>query len=382
MILLDRPYVSKHFLNYLERSGQPVLETPFTAGLARDYGLNLVDDAEAEKRCRNGERLYTSSENALEWIHAHLGDMPVARHIDAMKDKAALRRLLAGIYPDFFFREIPVGELGKTDVSGWKKPFILKPSVGFFSLGVYTITSDDDWTAAVADIERNLRESRDRFPESVVDQSSFLVEEYITGEEFAVDVYFDGEGEPVILNIFTHRFASLSDVSDRLYYTGKDVIEANKARFEAFFRKVNALMGIRDFPAHVELRVEGDRILPIEFNAMRFAGLCTTDMAYFAFGINTVDCYLNDRKPDFDVILRGREGKIYSMVILDKPKSLPPSSAFDYDRLAAHFAKVLELRKVDVPELPVFGFAFTESDAERTEELDTILQSDLTEFLR
>ena len=119
---------------------------------------------------------------------------------------------------------------------------------------MYTITSDDDWTAAVADIERNLRESRDRFPESVVDQSSFLVEEYITGEEFAVDVYFDGEGEPVILNIFTHRFASLSDVSDRLYYTGKDVIEANKARFEAFFRKVNALMGIRDFPAHVELR--------------------------------------------------------------------------------------------------------------------------------
>lgn len=382
MILLDRPYVSKHFLNYLERSGQPVLETPFTAELARDYCLNLVDDAEAERRCRNRERLYTSSENALEWIHAHLGDMPVARHIDAMKDKAALRRLLAGMYPDFFFREIPVGELGKADVSGWKKPFILKPSVGFFSLGVYTITSDGDWAAAVADIERNLRESRERFPESVVNQSSFLVEEYIIGEEFAVDVYFDGEGEPVILNIFKHRFASLSDVSDRLYYTSKDVIEANKARFEAFFREVNALMGIRDFPAHVELRVEADRILPIEFNAMRFAGLCTTDMAYFAFGINTVDCYLNGRKPDFDAILRGREGKIYSTVILDKPKSLPPSSAFDYERLAAHFAKVLELRKVDTPELPVFGFAFTESEAGRTEELDAILQSDLTEFLR
>ena len=113
-------------------------------------------------------------------------------------------------------------------------------------------------------------------------------------------------------------------------------------------------MGIRDFPAHVELRVGADRILPIEFNAMRFAGLCTTDMAYFAFGINTVDCYLNGRKPDFDAILRGREGKIYSMVILDKPKSLPPSSAFDYERLAAHFAKVLELRKVDTPELPRF----------------------------
>ena len=56
--------------------------------------------------------------------------------------------------------------------------------------------------------------------------------------------------------------------------------------------------------------------------------------------------------------------------------------AGDYERLAAHFAKVLELRKVDTPELPVFGFAFTESEAGRTEELDAILQSDLTEFLR
>lgn len=382
MILLDRPYVSRHFLSYLESSRQPVLETPFTAELARDYLLHLVDDDEAERRCRAGERLYTSSENALEWIHRHLADRPVVRRIEVMKDKAALRRLLTSLYPAFFFREIPAAKLRETDVSGWRKPFVLKPAVGFFSLGVYTIASDADWSAAVEDIERNLRGGGDAFPESVVDQSSFLVEEYITGEEFAVDVYFDGEGEPVILNIFTHRFASLSDVSDRLYYTSKEIIEANKGRFEAFFRKVNALMDIRDFPAHVELRVEGDRILPIEFNPMRFAGLCTTDLAFFAFGINTVDCYLNNRRPDFDALLRGREGKIYSMVILDKPKSLPPSSAFDYEGLAARFGKVLELRKVDVPELPAFGFVFTETDAAHTEELDAILHSDLSEFLR
>lgn len=70
------------------------------------------------------------------------------------------------------------------------------------------------------------------------------------------------------------------------------------------------------------------------------------------------------------------------MIILDKPKSLPPSSAFDYDRLAAHFAKVLELRKVDVPERPFSDLPSRRANAERTEELDTILQSDLTEFLR
>ena len=42
------------------------------------------------------------------------------------------------------------------------------------------------------------------------------------------------------------------------------------------------------------------------------------------------------------------------MCIRDRPKSLPPSSAFDYDRLAAHFAKVLELRKVDVYKRQLF----------------------------
>lgn len=381
MILLDRPYVSRHFLAYLEGSRQPVLETPFTAELARDYALNLVNDAEAERRCRAGERLYTSSENALEWIHVHLGDRPVVRHIDAMKDKAALRRLLAGIYPDFFFREIPAGELRGTDVSGWKKPFILKPSVGFFSLGVHTVASDADWDAAVEAIEESLRTGGEGFPASVVDQSMFLAEEYIAGDEFAVDVYFDGEGEPVILNIFAHRFASPEDVSDRLYVTGKEIIEANKGRFEAFFRQVNALMGVRDFPAHVELRVDKGRILPIEFNPMRFAGLCTTDLASFAFGINTVDCYLNDRRPDFEALLQGKEGKTYAMVILNKPAPIP-SSAFDYERLAGRFQKILELRKVDTPELPAFGFVFTETDAAHMGELDAILQSDLTEFLR
>ncbi|HIU18161.1 MAG TPA: ATP-grasp domain-containing protein [Candidatus Avidesulfovibrio excrementigallinarum] len=382
MIVLDRPYVSDHLLDYLAASGQAVLATPFTRALAAGRALNLVDDAGAIRRCRAGERLYTSSENALDWVLTHLGDLPLARHVAVMKDKAALRRTLAPLCPGFWFREVPATALAGLDVTDWPKPFVIKPSVGFFSLGVHTVASMDDWRAAVAAIEKSLHEQRQTFPASVVDQSAFLLEAYIRGDEFAVDVYFDSQGEPVILNIFAHRFASLSDVSDRLYYTSKDVIERNKPRFEAFFRQANALMGVKDFPAHVELRVQGERILPIEFNALRFAGLCTTDLADLAYGINTIDCYLNDRRPDFDTILRGREGKTYSMIILDKPASLPPSSRFDYDALAARFQRVLELRRLDSPDLPVFGFLFTETDTGHADQLDAILRSDLTEFLR
>jgi hypothetical protein len=39
------------------------------------------------------------------------------------------------------------------------------------------------------------------YPEQVLDTRSFLIEEYIEGDEFALDAYFDGDGNPVILNI-------------------------------------------------------------------------------------------------------------------------------------------------------------------------------------
>ena len=41
----------------------------------------------------------------------------------------------------------------------------------------------------------------------------------------------------------------------------------------------------------------------------------------------------------------------------------------------------LELRKIDVPELPLFGIIFAETDERHRNELDRILKSDLTEFL-
>ncbi len=383
MIFLDRPYVSDFFLNGISHSGRAVLRTAFTEELARKPALprplNLVNDAEAEERCRAGERLYSNSENALDWMLAHLGDLPLAESIRVMKDKAALRRMLGKLEPDFFFREISAAELSSVDISAWPCPFILKPSVGFLSMGVHTITNTEDWKHALETKTHNA--GRSGFPDSVVNQSRFIAEQYVTGDEYAVDLYFDKQGEPVILNIFQHRFASFEDVSDRLYVTGEAVIRANLPHFTDWFRKANALIGARNFPAHVELRVDGEHILPIEFNPMRFAGLCTTDMAAFAFGLNTVETWLDGGRPDFDTLLAGREGKTYSMIILDKPHSLPQNAMFDYKKLVSSFQRVLELRKIDVPELPLFGIVFAETDERQSDELDRILKSDLTEFL-
>ena len=133
---------------------------------------------------------------------------------------------------------------------------------------------------------------------------------------------------------------------------------------------------------HVEIRVDGKEIIPIEVNPMRFAGLSCTDIAYYAYGINTVDYYLNKKVPDFKQILNGKEGKLYSLIVLDKKQPELPCSQFDYDKLVNDFEHVISLRKVDTKALDIFGFVFVETSVENEKELDLILHSDLMEYMK
>lgn len=86
-------------------------------------------------------------------------------------------------------------------------PVVLKPSVGFCSMGVYVIEEPEDWAAAVADIARREDGWHERYPESVVGSSEYLIEGYLAGTEYALDAYFDEGGTPHILNILRHDFA-------------------------------------------------------------------------------------------------------------------------------------------------------------------------------
>ena len=191
----------------------------------------------------------------------------------------------------------------------------------------------------------------------------------------------DCEGKAVIVNIFHHEFASADDVSDRLYCSGASIIREHLQPFTDFFNRMNEEMGARNLPIHLELRVDNGRIIPIEANPLRFAGWCLTDLSLHAYGFRTYDYFLNDIRPDWDSLLKGREENIYSFIVLNPPASLKSGDVFHYDRLCASFGKVLELRPIDYHTGPVFGFLFTETKASDRAELDHILRSDLTEYL-
>lgn len=381
MIILEKPFVSDELKAYLEASGTAVLKNGTALEAAETHRLNLIDDAEARERLAAGERVYTTSENALDWIYANAAGTPLTATIDAMKNKAAMRRLLKSVYPDFFFEEIDAGNLKSVKFENLPCPVVLKPSVGFFSVGVYTIRTSEDWERALSDIEKTSADWEKLYPESVLGNGKFVIEKYIHGEEYAADVYFDDGGNAVILNILKHDFSSESDVSDRLYYTSKQIIEEKLAPLTEFFNRVNAVLGAKNFPAHVELRIERDgRICPIEFNPMRFAGCCCTDVGLFAYGIRTYDYFLQNKRPDWESLLAGKDGKVYTMCVLNKPVPCPPIRDFDYDALCAKFENVRCLRKFDYRENTVFGFLFSET--KNPEELKFIVNSDLTEFIR
>lgn len=381
MIILEKPFVSDELKAYLEASGTAVLKNGTALEAADTHRLNLIDDAEARERLAAGERVYTTSENALDWIYANAAGTPLTATIDAMKNKAAMRRLLKSVYPDFFFEEIDAGNLKSVKFENLPCPVVLKPSVGFFSVGVYTIRTREDWERALSDIEKTSADWDKLYPESVLGNGKFVIEKYIHGEEYAVDVYFDDGGNAVILNILKHDFSSESDVSDRLYYTSKQIIEEKLAPLTEFFNRVNAVLGAKNFPAHVELRIERDgRICPIEFNPMRFAGCCCTDVGLFAYGIRTYDYFLHNKRPDWERLLEGKDGKVYTMCVLNKPVPCPPIRDFDYDALCSKFENVRCLRKFDYRENTVFGFLFSET--KNPEELKFIVNSDLTEFIR
>ena len=381
MFILEKPFVSAELKDYLEASQAAVLKNDIALEAATTRKLNLITDAEARERIAAGERIYTTSENALDWIYANDVGSPLTRTIDAMKNKAEMRRLLKSVYPDFFFEEIEAENLKNVKFEDLPCPVVLKPSVGFFSVGVYTIQTREDWTRALADIEKTSADWKKLYPECVLGNGKFVIEKYIHGEEYAVDVYFDGDGNAVILNILKHDFSSERDVSDRLYYTSKEIITEKLAPLTEFFNRVNAVLGAKNFPAHVELRVERDgSVCPIEFNPMRFAGCCCTDVGLFAYGIRTYEYFVENKKPDWEKLLEGKDGKVYTMCVLNKPVPCPPIRDFDYDALCAKFERVCCLRKFDYNENTIFGFLYTETT--NPEELKFIVNSDLTEFIR
>ena len=386
MILIDKPFASDFLIKTIKENNYEVVSTDIARALLKDDDLSWVSEKEASRFMKENPetRLYTNSENALSWLDNHLGDSDFALHAQLFKDKVRFRELIQSLYPDFFFRTVKLDEIQSLNIKELPFPFVIKPSVGFFSIGVHVVKTEADWE--IAKRELNYENLESIYPRIVLDTTTFIIEEYIEGEEFAIDCYFNNEGEVVILNILHHKFSSGADTSDRVYSTSLDMVLQYKSSFEAFLQSIGQKAGIENFPAHVELRVDAEgRINPIEINPLRFGGWCTTaDLLGIATGFNPYEFYLKNEKPDWNLVFKGKSHKKFSIIVLNNNSGYAPEEIdlFDYELLASDFEKPIEIRKMDVKKYSVFGFVFAETSPENEGELDNILVSDLRKYIR
>jgi len=387
MILIDKPYISKFLIDTLKKYNLPVVATSNAKEMISDNSLNWISEKEAIKLVKEKPTIpiYSNSENAISWVENNLQFSNRPKEIKVFKNKLKFRNTVQDLFPNYFFKGLKFNELDTISVTNFKFPFIIKPTVGFFSLGVHKVTTLEEWPKVVNIIKNEISEVKKYYPNEVVNTNNFIIEACIKGEEFAIDCYFNAQQKPIILNISHHQFSSGKDLSDRVYTTSQGIIKDHFKNVQRFLDKLATKVNPTNFPIHIEVRIDSTgKIIPIEVNALRFGGWCTTaDLAHYAYGFNPYHYFLTGKEPNWESIFKTQENKLFSLVILNNNSGFADNQIkkFDYDLLLKDFENPLELRKISIIKHAIFGILFTKTSKENTQELDTILTSNLKKYI-
>lgn len=371
--------MSDLMVDTLKNNNIPVLRNEMAEERVADG--NVLSDEEFSAEYGKRGKMYTVSENALGWIYEHIDDKRFLDSISLVKDKYAFRRICRDIYPDFFFKEVNINEMTEMDTDNITFPCVIKPSVGFLSKGVFVANNPEEYRKAVASLQRDFATAGAGFPEFVVGKSRFLIEEYIHGEEYAVDTYFDENETPAILNIFHHKFMDESDTSDRLYMTSKVLFDRYEGAFTQFLTNLNNTLHLRNFPMHIEFRYDGRKAVPIEINPLRFTGFCLNELQVFISGQHPMLSYLRGTHVTKEEMWRGKENLTYAFTVLDLPAGCE-EKAFDDEKFSADFPYVIDVRLVPDKTSGVAATVFLRTEMANEAAFDRIMSLDMREYMR
>lgn len=160
-------------------------------------------------------------------------------------------------------------------------PLIVKPSLGAASAGVRIVYNEQDLRKQIRQILRfNITTLTEEDK-----HSGFLVEEYISGEEFSVDtIWFNGE--PVIDGIMSKGNPQGPLFPDRLYLM--DPLLKPEIKDELLSSSHNAVKaaGVKAGATHTEIRVKNGKGYVIESALRPGAGSCFYDLFEKALGVS------------------------------------------------------------------------------------------------
>ena len=389
MFILEDPYVSDLLAATVAELGLPVLDTP----MAR---RRLVGSHVAPARPptpTSPPRLHGPARGSTPTPRTPSAGSPSTSRPPTCRAASASSRTRSRSasssptsIPDYRFFGLTLPSCATFDPTRVRAPFIVKPAVGFFSMGVHVVDSADAWPAAVAGIEREVEQFAAVYPDQVLGLDRFVVEEVIEGEEFAVDAYYDADGTPgprrrVRAPVRLGRRCE----RPRLLHQRRDHRAPRPAR-DGVPR--------RGGPPSRHLRLPGPRRAPHRRRRQRRAHRGQPDAVRRlvrhrhrplrlrhqpvpllpARGVPRLDRHRREDRRAHHGAHRRRTCRAAWI----SPRSSPSTTT----RFAARFSRVLEMRPTDFNRYPVFAFTFVEVPSDDLSELHEVLHADLREHLR
>ncbi|WP_242117785.1 ATP-grasp domain-containing protein [Aestuariivivens sediminicola] len=362
------------YLVYPDSAEAGTLETlPETEGLIRMSEGSFLEDYD---NLTKPHKISTTSEATLESILKRITDEETRRAILSMKDKHLFRALLQEDYPSMAFTEVNFEDIRTLQISGKK---VLKPIKGCFGTAVKIIDEDSDLALVAEEMKSEIGVNSSVFSESVLSQSEFILEDFIEGEEYAVDMFYDSEGHPHIVNIYYHPLPKHTDYLHMIYYTNRRIFKMLYDDAIAFFTRLNNKLKVKNIALHSEFKYDRN-LVPIEINAMRFGGMGLGNMVYHSLKVNPYERFINEQSPNWNAIWKAHPESNFVFFIayngtrIDKGLQQP-----DFNRLESAFTKILNKTSFDYRTQLAFGvYTLEESEAN----IKRLLEIDFNDYFK
>ena len=168
MFILEEPYVSDLMKETLLKNNFEVFDNKIARFMSDKF--NFTD--------KLTDKIYSNSENSISLVAENKKESDLDCMISVCKDKYEFRNRLMNLYPEFFFEEILIEDLEDLDITEFPVPFIIKPTIGFLSMGVHKVNSVDEWQSVLKQIQNEITNFKSAFPENVLKMkkpSTFVV---------------------------------------------------------------------------------------------------------------------------------------------------------------------------------------------------------------
>ena len=353
---------------------------PATAQMEIIDSDNLI---QTDLRFTKDDKVCIASEAALDRTISRIDDPVRVKAIALLKDKYAFRQLLTTIYPSFEYQCIQAHQIPDLQIT---QKSVIKPVKGVFGTAVKIIDRDTDLTELAATLQTELTKNAALFSPSVLSTTDFLVESYIKGEEYAVDMFYDAGGAACIVNIYHHPLPPNPAYLHVIYYCSQTVCDRIYTKAKHFFTELNRILGVTNLPIHGEFKFDGvggaslkeNRLMPIELNALRFGGMGLGNLAFHALGVDPYACFAEDIEPNWQQIWQDNQTDLFAFFIAYNGAKINPR---DYrpnrEKLKRQFTKVILERDFEYQNQLAFGIYILQ---ETSQNLEKLLQIEFDDF--